>query len=737
MRRLRGPRRLAAAPLDAQRVAEFVDESFDGELSVAQLAALVLGDRTDNGTETGESRALSAPSLRAVEAATSNVASTLVDDFWACCPPGPLDREKRSSISAIGTSTERVTRIVSTAHDPSVSRETRCAVVDGVRTVAAMRVAVDADKCQGHNRCYAIAPELFDVDDYGQSVVIGDGTVPLSSPTRPASPSPTARSTPSASSRRTAVTSTSYGPVTDWATDLDHADPAYNRDAPEIWRSVREAGCPVAHSDRYHGMWVPLTHEYVAEVAYDTEHFTSRGVVVSRGMMDDFPEGPIGGAPPITSDPPFHHHARRILLPPFAPKAIERWEPEVRALCAEPRRRRSPRRRRRRSTPPREYAQHIPVDVIARMLGLPLDDDELFRQFVHDALEAVDVPTDERIAYSDELDAYLDERIAEHEAEPADDLISYLLGVELFGERLSRAHVRGCVVLLLLAGIDTTWSAIGSSLWHLATHPDDRRRLVAEPELIPTAVEELLRAYAPVTMARFVAKDHDFHGHPMKARRLGAAAVPGGEPRPGGVRPARRRRHRPAREPPRRLRPRHPPLPRLQPRPPRAARRHRGVPRPRSPSSSSPTRPATASCGVSVRCAGPRPTAAHPLMPRSLNVAMTGRGGAASVVDDLVGLAVDALLAPSSRGCPPSAAARPAPWRCGRGPCRASGSCRTPSWRPSSAPSRAARTPWRAASPASWRSGRPSRPPLGLTLVGYPAVEDRQTLSLHDFVTSS
>jgi cytochrome P450 len=307
----------------------------------------------------------------------------------------------------------------------------------------------------------------------------------------------------------------SLGPVTDWATDLDHADPAYNRNAPDIWRSVREGGCPIAHSDRYHGMWVPLTHEYVSEVAYDTDHFTSRGVVVSRGVMDDFPEGPIGGAPPITSDPPFHHHARRILLPPFSPKVIARWEPEIRAQCAgladaivangaaE-------------FDASEQYTQHIPVNVIARMLGLPLEDDVLFRQFVHNALEAVDVPTDERIAFSDELDAYLDERIAEHVAAPADDLISYLLGAELFGERLSHAHVRGCVVLLLIAGIDTTWSAIGSSLWHLATHAEDRRRLVAEPELIPTAVEELLRAYAPVTMARFVATDHDFHGCAMK-----------------------------------------------------------------------------------------------------------------------------------------------------------------------------------------------------------------------------
>jgi cytochrome P450 len=305
-----------------------------------------------------------------------------------------------------------------------------------------------------------------------------------------------------------------YGPVADWATDLDHADPAYNRAAPEIWRSIREGGCPVAHSDRYHGMWVPLTHEYVAEVAYDTEHFTSRGVVVSRGVMEEFPEGPIGGAPPITSDPPFHHHARRILLPPFAPKAIERWEPHVRARCAEL----AAAIVATGATDfdgARDYAQHIPIDVIARMLGLPLDDDELFRRFVHNALEAVDVSTEERIAYSDELDAYLDDRIAEHEREPSDDLISYLLDVELFGERLSRPHVRGSVVLLLLAGIDTTWSAIGSSLWHLATHAGDRRRLVAEPELIPNAVEELLRAYAPVTMARFVARDHDFHGSSM------------------------------------------------------------------------------------------------------------------------------------------------------------------------------------------------------------------------------
>ena len=60
-------------------------------------------------------------------------------------------------------------------------------------------------------------------------------------------------------------------------------------------------------------------------------------------------------------------------------------------------------------------------------------------------------------------------------------------------------------------------SAVGSALWHLATHHDDRRRLVAEPDLIHTATEELLRAYAPVTMARVVDSDVEFQGCPMKA----------------------------------------------------------------------------------------------------------------------------------------------------------------------------------------------------------------------------
>jgi len=73
---------------------------------------------------------------------------------------------------------------------------------------------------------------------------------------------------------------TVFGPVTDWATDFDHGSPAYAADMHKIWDDLKTSGCPIAHTDRYGGVWLPLTHEMVHEIAYDTDHFSSEGPVV-------------------------------------------------------------------------------------------------------------------------------------------------------------------------------------------------------------------------------------------------------------------------------------------------------------------------------------------------------------------------------------------------------------------------------------------------------------------------
>ena len=303
-----------------------------------------------------------------------------------------------------------------------------------------------------------------------------------------------------------------HPPVTDWANDFDHTDPVWAADPYPIWADIRSSGCPVAHSERYGGVWLPTSHEDISAIAYDTDHFTSQSVVVTEGrpMMP----APQGIAPPISSDPPFHHGARRLLLPAFSPKAVAVLEPFTRAYCNEL----------LDAVDGKDlidaavdYAQHIPVRVIAKMLGFPPEDADTFRMFVHNALEGVDLPVEKRVENFGLLDEYLRAQVEDHIANPRDDLTTFLLNAEMDGQPLNAEHVGGTIALLLIAGIDTTWSAIGASLWHLAKTPADRERLASEPALMPFAVEEFLRAYAPVTMARLVKDDFEFNGCPMKA----------------------------------------------------------------------------------------------------------------------------------------------------------------------------------------------------------------------------
>ena len=302
--------------------------------------------------------------------------------------------------------------------------------------------------------------------------------------------------------------------VQDFATDFDHLDPQWVNDPYPIWEDLR-GRCPVAHTERFGGAWFPATHEGVSAVAKDSEHFSSRQVIISytRPTDEDLP-APIGLAPPITSDPPFHVDARRLILPAFAPGPINALEPAIRELCN---RLLDNMGDHEIVNAGEEYAQFIPPAVIAQMLGFPPEDEDFFREVIHNIIGSADNQDDaERERLQAQTEAYFDKQIQDHIDNPRDDLTTYLLNVELGGQKLQHDHVRGTMILILVAGIDTTWSAIGASIWHLAQNPDDLARLVNEPDLMPTAIEEFLRFYAPVTMGRMVKEDFDFNGCPMK-----------------------------------------------------------------------------------------------------------------------------------------------------------------------------------------------------------------------------
>ena len=179
---------------------------------------------------------------------------------------------------------------------------------------------------------------------------------------------------------------------------------------------------------------------------------------------------PIGVAPPITSDPPFHAIARRLILPAFAPGPINALEPMIRELCSSLLDGLAGEDVVNAGT---KYAQYIPPGVIRGMLGFPEEDIEHFLEFVHIILEGIDHPEEERIIEFEPVEEYFVAQMEDHMDNPRDDLTSYLLNVELDGQNLAMEHVFGTMVLILVAGIDTTWSAIGSAIWHLAHNPED------------------------------------------------------------------------------------------------------------------------------------------------------------------------------------------------------------------------------------------------------------------------
>jgi cytochrome P450 len=311
----------------------------------------------------------------------------------------------------------------------------------------------------------------------------------------------------------TATHGTGQPPVSDWTTDYDILDPDYVADPYPVWDDLREQ-CPIAHSDRWGGSWLPTRYADVQRFAQDHEHFSSRDVGVLSFTPEERPPRPIEiPVPPIDQDQPVHTWTRRLLLPWFSHGRVAEYEPYTRDLC-------------NRlidgfiesgsADAAGDYARQIPVRVIALLLGVPEEMSDTFTGWVQDVLEFAH---DEKRsgAATDALTEYLVARLEERRTQPGDDLISALLQADVEGEPVDDLIILGMAALTLIAGVDTTWSSIGSAMLHLATHPTDVRRLVDEPELMPLAIEELLRAYSPVTMARIATEDIEVGGCPIKA----------------------------------------------------------------------------------------------------------------------------------------------------------------------------------------------------------------------------
>ncbi|AZP81312.1 cytochrome P450 [Mycobacterium avium] len=247
--------------------------------------------------------------------------------------------------------------------------------------------------------------------------------------------------------------------------------------------------------------------------------------------MDAVDLGNVRPLIPLQIDPPEHAKYRRILDPLFTPREMARREPLVTELVNEMIDRFAPRGE---CDFHAEFAVPLPCTVFLQLLGLPLEDLDRFLLWKDGVIRpAGDSGFDRRhessAGVAQQIYEYFDKAIDEHIAVPRDDVLSAMIAADVGGQPLSREELLDICFLFLIAGLDTVTDSLDCFFVYLARHPQHRRQLVERPDVLPGAVEELLRWETPVPgVARVATQDVEVGGCPIsKGERvsplLGAA----------------------------------------------------------------------------------------------------------------------------------------------------------------------------------------------------------------------
>ena len=247
--------------------------------------------------------------------------------------------------------------------------------------------------------------------------------------------------------------------------------------------------------------WVLTTYEDCERVLRDEATFSSSSDTASGQLatvlQQQRREFPLGEAPTVlNSDPPVHTRLRTLLNRAFTPRAIERLRPHIEEIADSLLD--DAGRAGGRFEAVTGFAQPLPIIVIAELLGVPPEDRDQLKEWSTAIANTTNVLNSEAALAAArqatvELIAYMDEVVAQRRARPGADIMTALVQAEEDGERLSHDELLAFSILLLLAGHETTTNLIGNGLLALTEHPEAAARLRAEPDLVPSAVEEFLR----------------------------------------------------------------------------------------------------------------------------------------------------------------------------------------------------------------------------------------------------
>jgi cytochrome P450 len=292
----------------------------------------------------------------------------------------------------------------------------------------------------------------------------------------------------------------------DWCLHhFDHLAPELAATLPDTMARMREL-CPVAHSDRHGGFWVVSRYEDALSAAQNWEAFSSRhglAILPSNGVVRNLP---------VETDPPEHRVYKHLINPYFTPAAVASWEGPTRDLVT------------RLIDDFIEDGACEFMDAFAR----PLPSLAFFDLAIHAPAEDL-----ERVAHLASrsstpnapdgrecwlgLYAWIKEFIAQRRSQPRGDVVDAVLNAEIDGRPLTEDEIIGTVQLLILGGLETTAGALGLMLIRFCNQPEIPALLRRRPELMPRAVEELLRLEPSfVSIGRTAVRDAELDGHQIK-----------------------------------------------------------------------------------------------------------------------------------------------------------------------------------------------------------------------------
>ncbi|MCA0970563.1 cytochrome P450 [Halobacillus litoralis] len=263
--------------------------------------------------------------------------------------------------------------------------------------------------------------------------------------------------------------------------------------------------------------WMVTKYDHVKELLKSPSFIKDQSKLFSnQNEENDSGEPNLFGNMMLDVDPPDHTRLRKLVQPSFNPKTIKHLAPRIEQIAEE-----LLDDIQDKSEPVdliEDYAFPLPIIVISELLGVPTEDRNKFRKWSNTILAAQDEMNQDFIQDVEAFTQYLTELFEKGSAHPEEDLVSQLIESQEDGDKLSRNELYSMVVLLIIAGHETTVNLIGNTMHALFEHPAQLEQVKEDHQLISGAIEEGLRYYSPVdfSTARWAGEDMEFHGQSIR-----------------------------------------------------------------------------------------------------------------------------------------------------------------------------------------------------------------------------